>query len=145
MSSNARAPPVHVAFCVLARHPPVAPLGAIVLTSETTNGPQRKYARIRGAPGGAGLCPRMLVHLQCTSHSASSPGIHQWHLSVRPYSRRRPLVAPNASTPAFEVPLAAPGYVLECSCTSSARRILRPRPASTSGTSRCDRTHVGDH
>ncbi len=36
LSSNAHAPPVHIAFCVLARHPPGTALGVAALTNETT-------------------------------------------------------------------------------------------------------------
>ena len=36
-SSNPRAPPVHVGFCVLARHPPVTPLGATELLNRDTS------------------------------------------------------------------------------------------------------------
>ncbi len=54
-------------------------------------------------------------------------------------------VAPPANTLAFEAPPAAPGFVLGPSCSAATRRVLRPRPASTGGTSRCDRTYVRNH
>ena len=70
---------------------------------------------------------------------------------------------PVASTTTFERPPAAPARasgrwpasperaapshpaVLECSCTSSARRVLRPRQASAGDPSRCRRTYERDH
>jgi hypothetical protein len=55
------------------------------------------------------------------------------------------LVVTVANTIAFEAPLAAPGGVLVASRSWAARRLLRPCQASTSGTSRCDRTRDGDH
>jgi hypothetical protein len=70
-----------------------APRPRLVGPRWTTSGPVRKSCAIRGTPGGARLCPRMLMHLQCTSHSASLPGIHQWHLSVPHDLRTRPLGA----------------------------------------------------
>ena len=51
----------------------------------------------------------------------------------------------HASTLAFEARLAAPGSVLVSLCSAATRRVLRPCPASTSRTSRCDRTHAKGH
>ena len=55
------------------------------------------------------------------------------------------MVAPLVDTLAFEAPLVAPGFVLVGSRGRATHRLLRPCPASTSGTSRCDRTNEGDH
>ncbi len=50
------------------------------------------------------------------------------------------MVAPHADTLAFESRLAAPGDVLIASCGAATPRLLRPYLASTSRTSRRDRT-----
>jgi len=48
-------------------------------------------------------------------------------------------------TAAFEAPLAGLRFVLGSSRSAATPRILRPRAASTSGTSRCGRTSGADH
>ena len=63
--------------------------------------------------------------------------------SPRPPEPPGELVAAPASTLAFEAPLPALRFVLGSSRSAATHRILRPRAASTSGTSRCDRTYRG--
>src|SRR5581483_2922751 len=55
------------------------------------------------------------------------------------------IVVPPANTLAFEASLAALRFVLGSSRSAATPRILRPRAASTSGTSRCDRICGSDH
>ena len=66
-------------------------------------------------------------------------------IATRPASGARRQVAALAGTLAFEAPLAALRFVLGPSRSAATRRVLRPRAASTSDTSRCDRTHEADH
>src|SRR5437763_134252 len=84
------------------------------MTNTWLSGRFRKYDDIRGTPGGAWLCPRTLVYVQYTSSPASAPGIHQWHLSVSPYLRNRPL---------SRRPRSCIEAVLECALDARVKRV----------------------
>ena len=109
------------------------------------------HARARSAPG---IARRPWARVRAHDEVVRSPRrLGAGSGSRRAGVRRRPrrsaaaanLVAPAASTVAFEAPLAALRFVLGSSRSAATHRILRPRAASTSGTSRCDRTYDGDH
>ena len=60
---------------------------AVARFSEVMDFPERRtsvpfgyFVCSRGTPGGAWLCPQILVWRCHTSDSASLPGIPQWHL-----------------------------------------------------------------
>ncbi len=130
------------------RHSPARADPVAARARALPNADRRDHSGPERFPHGAGLATRLRRGEDCLD-GARRPGLSQpggrRTQSLGASAAAGPLVSRCRNSRAFEAPLAAPFFVLERSCTSGARRILRPRPASTSGTSRCSRTSESKH